>query len=168
MHRFSRSGTSHDKTDPRNLSSFSAFTIERYIAVCRPLHTSSLSTIPRAIKIQISIWFVAIASSTPYFYITSAKDQQCEFDSDFPSFVIVSFYISAIVFFVLPAVILCCLYALMAQRLYTVDSSKFIGTEFSSAPQVESQRHSAPFTPLGRHSMKRAAFKMLCKCNGGG
>ncbi|CAF1534625.1 unnamed protein product, partial [Adineta steineri] len=33
-----------------------AFTIERYLAVCHPLHASFLATTQRAFKIQILIW----------------------------------------------------------------------------------------------------------------
>ncbi len=99
---------------------FSAFTIERYFAVCRPLLNSSLSTIQRAIKIQIFIWFIAILSSTPYFYFTKNIDHQCSFDRNFQLFVTICFHISAAFFFVIPAFILCFLYALMARRLYSV------------------------------------------------
>ncbi len=100
--------------------SSSAFTIERYLAVCHPLQTSFLSTTRRAIKIQILIWFIAILSSIPYFCITKELDHHCYFDQDFQFFVRICFHISTIIFFILPAFILCLLYALMAQRLYSV------------------------------------------------
>jgi len=102
------------------LFSSSAFTIERYLAVCHPLQTSFLSTTRRAIKIQILIWFIAILSSIPYFYMTKKLDHHCYFDQDFQFFARICFHISATIFFILPAFILCLLYALMAQRLYSV------------------------------------------------
>jgi len=182
----------------------SAFTIERYIAVCRPLHTSILTTTRRAIKIQILIWFIAILSSTPYFYITTKFDNHCYFDQDFQLFVKICFYISATFFFVLPAFILCVLYALMARRLYSVGLfneirwSKSSGTESCSSPigiqQIQhdhsgleesaqqQQHHSSAPAVMARYpttsrsnknsaatlsvhiqSMKKSAFKMLCK-----
>jgi hypothetical protein len=180
----------------------SAFTIERYIAVCRPLHTSILTT-RRAIKIQILIWFIAILSSTPYFYLTIKFDNHCYFDQDFPLFVKICFYISATFFFVLPAFILCILYALMAQRLYSTDLfhdsrwSKSSGTgSYSSPICVQRIKHDSngleesakqqcdlstngttrySFIPNSNknssmtsssatsQSMKKSAFKMLCK-----
>ncbi|CAF1603264.1 unnamed protein product [Rotaria magnacalcarata] len=109
-----------------SILTISAFTIERYIAVCRPLHTTFLSTTGRAIKIQILIWFIAILSSTPYLYITTKNESHCLFDPDFQAFVKKCFQISATFFFVLPAVILCVLYALMARRLY---SARLLGDE---------------------------------------
>jgi hypothetical protein len=182
----------------------SAFTIERYVAVCHPLHTSILAKTRRAITIQILIWFIAILSSTPYFYITKKSDNQCCFDQDFQLFVKICIYISATIFFVIPAFILCVLYALMAQRLYSVvllDEirwSKSSGTEpcsspvrfrsiehdnnnldqqfkqtrFSSTPSVltrypsipRSQNNSPSGLSLHIQSMKKSAFKMLCKC----
>lgn len=176
---------------------FSAFTIERYLAVCHPLQISSFSTTRRAIKIQVLIWFIAILSSTPYFHITTQIENQCHFDADFEFFVVVCFYISATIFFVLPAFILCILYALMARRLYSVDLfheirwSKSSGTDSASSPvgfqRVEHdhlmpyrnasvpslitrqpsisrcQRTSPAGLALNVHSMKKSAFKMLCK-----
>ncbi|CAF3557191.1 unnamed protein product [Rotaria socialis] len=102
-----------------SILTISAFTIERYIAVCRPLHTTFLSTTGRAIKIQILIWFIAILSSTPYLYITKKSESHCYFDPDFQAFEKKCLQISATFFFVLPAFILCVLYALMARRLYS-------------------------------------------------
>ncbi|CAF4787208.1 unnamed protein product [Rotaria sp. Silwood1] len=102
-----------------SILTISAFTIERYLAVCRPLHTSFLSTTRRAIKIQIFIWFIAILSSTPYLYITKKVHNFCSFDQDFHLLIKICFYISATIFFVLPVFILCILYALMARRLYS-------------------------------------------------
>ncbi|CAF1253637.1 unnamed protein product [Rotaria sordida] len=123
-----------------SILTISAFTIERYLAVCRPLHTSFLSTTRRAIKIQILIWFIAILSSTPYLYITIKIDNVCSFNEDFQLLIKICFHISATIFFVLPAFILCILYALMAQRLYSarllndVRWSKTSGNESFSTP----------------------------------
>ncbi|CAF0859469.1 unnamed protein product [Rotaria sordida] len=103
-----------------SILTISAFTIERYLAVCGPFRISSLSTIQRAIKVQIFIWFIAILSSTPYFYFTKNIDYQCLFDQNFQLFVTICIHISATCFFLLPVFILCLLYALMAQRLYNI------------------------------------------------
>ncbi|CAF2936981.1 unnamed protein product [Rotaria sp. Silwood2] len=128
-----------------SILTISAFTIERYLAVCRPLHTSFLSTTRRAIKIQIIIWFIAILSSTPYLYITKKIDNLCSFNQDFQLLIKICFHISATIFFVLPAFILCVLYALMARRLYSagflhdVRWSKTNGREsFSTSGRLKS------------------------------
>lgn len=183
---------------------FSAFTIERYCAVCRPLRGSSLSTTRRAVKIQIFIWLIAILSSTPYFYITKSHYHQCTFDENYQLLATISFHISATFFFVLPATILCLLYACMAQRLYNIgllhekvnwSKSKrrnslscpmglqhlgltdrrieehFRAKRHLSSPTVLLARQSgsrygntsSPGLTLHIQSMKKSAFKMLCK-----
>ncbi|UJR37068.1 hypothetical protein I4U23_029773 [Adineta vaga] len=106
-----------------SILTISAFTIERYLAVCRPLRDLSVLTFQRAIKIQILIWFFAILSSTPYFFLMKRVDFQCLFDPNYRFFGIICFSISTIFFFVLPAFILCFLYALMARRLYNIGLS---------------------------------------------
>ncbi|UJR09130.1 hypothetical protein I4U23_013377 [Adineta vaga] len=170
-----------------SILTISAFTIERYLAVCRPLHTSYHSTRRRAIKIQLIIWFIAILSSMPYFYFIERTNDHCDFDTNFHFSVQICFHISATIFFVLPAFILCILYALMAQRLYSVGLinrirwSKSSTTESYSSPiclqkieydnlNFQLQRHSSIFrnTKHSRsasinpsQSMKKSAFKML-------
>ncbi|CAF1113048.1 unnamed protein product [Adineta steineri] len=156
-----------------SILTISAFTIERYLAVCHPLHASFLATTQRAFKIQILIWFIAILSSTPYFYMTQKLDNICQLDENFRLIIRICFYISAIIFFVLPAFILCLLYALMAKRLYSVGLlnevrwSKSSGTESCSSPlwlqkgeqdntgleqQFKQQRQSSTPSIVIRHS----------------
>jgi hypothetical protein len=163
--------------------------------VCHPLANSSLSTTRRAIKALIFIWFIAILSSTPYFYFTTKIDYQCTFDQNYQLFVKICIHISATCFFVLPVFILCLLYALMAQRLYNVGLSHQIhwsknqGTHTQDLQHIRfmdqsleeqfqvARRLSSPALILSRQSifrnsaglslhvqsMKKSAFKMLCK-----
>lgn len=42
-----------------------AFTVERYIAICYPLKAHTMSQLPRAIKTILVIWVIAAISSTP-------------------------------------------------------------------------------------------------------
>ena len=89
---------------------------------------------------QVIIWIIAIVSTAPYFYLMKNEGGQCLFDDDFPQLATVSFRLSAALFFVLPAFILCCLYALMARRLYAaglmheVHCSKGEGTDSTGLP----------------------------------
>lgn len=130
--------------------------------------------------------------------MTTKSFIHCHIDHDFQLSVKICFYVSAICFFVLPAFILCILYALMAHRLYSVGLtnqlrwSKSSTSESCTVPlyptQIKrchsaseqypkSQRYSSP-APLSLrasqqnssttlsvhiHSMKKSAFKMLCK-----
>ena len=85
---------------------FSAFTVERYLAVCRPLQNPSISKRRRVVKVQIIIWFIAILSSTPYFYFTNRIDNHCMCDPIFRLYFTICFHVSAMCFFLLPAFIL--------------------------------------------------------------
>lgn len=42
-----------------------AFTVERYVAICHPLRSHKLSQLSRVIRIIISIWIVALALALP-------------------------------------------------------------------------------------------------------
>lgn len=42
-----------------------AFTVERYIAICHPLKAHTMAQLPRAIKAIILIWIIATLSSIP-------------------------------------------------------------------------------------------------------
>lgn len=48
-----------------------AFTVERYIAICHPFLTQTMSKLSRAIKFVIAIWILALFLACPQvrFYI---------------------------------------------------------------------------------------------------
>ncbi|GAV09806.1 hypothetical protein RvY_19287 [Ramazzottius varieornatus] len=58
-----------------NASSLSimAFTVERYIAICKPLKAKTLCTQERAKKIILGLWLVSIASAIPWLGLTVVK-----------------------------------------------------------------------------------------------
>ena len=50
--------------------SLTAFTVERYIAICHPIKSKSICTLSRAKKIIGFCWLFAILYCTPWFYLT--------------------------------------------------------------------------------------------------
>jgi hypothetical protein len=42
-----------------------AFTVERYVAICHPFQAHTMSKLSRAFKIIIGIWLVALAFAVP-------------------------------------------------------------------------------------------------------
>ena len=50
--------------------SLTAFTIERYIAICHPIKSKSICTISRAKKIIGVCWIFAIIYCSPWFFLT--------------------------------------------------------------------------------------------------
>ena len=43
-----------------------AFTLERYVAICHPLRAQAMSSLHRAVKTIVFIWIVSCAAALPY------------------------------------------------------------------------------------------------------
>ncbi|XP_047000934.1 thyrotropin-releasing hormone receptor-like [Schistocerca americana] len=50
-----------------------AFTVERYIAICRPLRAHALCSVSRAQRISLLAWALAAAYSAPWLALTSTR-----------------------------------------------------------------------------------------------
>ena len=53
--------------------SLTAFTVERYIAICHPIKSKSICTLSRAKKIIAACWAFAIIYCSPWFFLASVK-----------------------------------------------------------------------------------------------
>ncbi len=53
--------------------SLTAFTIERYIAICHPMKSKSICTISRAKKIIAGCWLFAIVYCSPWLRLTQTR-----------------------------------------------------------------------------------------------
>ncbi|XP_050533498.1 pyrokinin-1 receptor-like isoform X2 [Daktulosphaira vitifoliae] len=113
-----------------------AFTAERYVAICHPFMAQSMSKLSRAVKLIIGIWLVAVLFAIPQalqFTVSSWDDSpemaQCNIreiflmDSNL-SLSTVSFTLSTLLFFVLPMTVITVLYALIGLRLRRSDRLK--------------------------------------------
>lgn len=107
-----------------------AFTIERYIAICYPLKAHKFADLKRSIKIIIAIWIVSFFFALPYpihtrtYYYLHGHDGAPILDSlqcNIPKFwfarMRIVFQISTILFFVLPMSVITVLYILIALTL---------------------------------------------------
>uniref|UniRef100_A0A1B6K5I7 G-protein coupled receptors family 1 profile domain-containing protein n=1 Tax=Homalodisca liturata TaxID=320908 RepID=A0A1B6K5I7_9HEMI len=97
-----------------------AFTVERYVAICHPFFAHTLSKLSRAVRLILGIWAVALGFAIPQalqFGVTdgSRPDQiQCQVVK---TIVKHSFEISTFLFFALPMTVITVLYALIGLRL---------------------------------------------------
>ncbi|XP_059482708.1 neuropeptides capa receptor-like isoform X2 [Neocloeon triangulifer] len=99
-----------------------AFSMERYLAICHPLHAYAMSGLRRASRIVAAIWLVSIACAIPFYIITRIFDyyvqrpesaieklSTCQMEfvklGSFPVF-----ETSCVVFFVIPLSILLIMY----------------------------------------------------------
>ena len=53
-------------TSTASVFTITAFTVERYVAICHPLHAHTTSSLPRVIKTIILLWLAAAIASLPY------------------------------------------------------------------------------------------------------
>ena len=47
-----------------------AFSMERYLAICHPLYSHTMSGFKRAVRIIVLVWFLAMLSAIPYALFT--------------------------------------------------------------------------------------------------
>ena len=102
-----------------------AFTAERYVAICHPMRAKTMSSLPRAVKTIIIVWVVAGCCSVPIWIQFGviyeldadghpiADSALCRIRPDM-THLQHFFEASSVVFFIIPMVIITVLYALIA------------------------------------------------------
>ncbi|CAH0581224.1 unnamed protein product [Chrysodeixis includens] len=101
-----------------------AFTVERYIAICRPFMSHTMSKLSRAVRFIIAIWVFALCTAVPQamqFGIVTYDDNGQNASACTVKGVGVHqvFVISSFVFFVVPMSMISVLYALIGIKLRT-------------------------------------------------
>ncbi|KAG8233471.1 hypothetical protein J437_LFUL014017 [Ladona fulva] len=103
-----------------------AFTVERYVAICHPLRSHTLSGLSRAVKLVVATWLLAVFLAVPQvfqFGIVHYRDRdgdpiketaQCMMKHEYAKH---AFAISTCVFFVAPMSVITVLYVLIGLRL---------------------------------------------------
>lgn len=101
-----------------------AFTVERYIAICRPFMSHTMSKLSRAVRFIIAIWVFALCTAVPQavqFGIVSYVENGQNMSACTVKGLGVQevFVISSFVFFVVPMSMITILYALIGIKLRT-------------------------------------------------
>ncbi|XP_017112047.1 somatostatin receptor type 5 isoform X2 [Drosophila elegans] len=95
-----------------------AFTVERYIAICHPFRQHTMSKLSRAIKFIFAIWLAAFLLALPQamqFSVVYQNDgYSCTMENDFYAHV---FAVSGFIFFCGPMTAICVLYVLIGVKL---------------------------------------------------
>ncbi|XP_049963649.1 thyrotropin-releasing hormone receptor-like [Schistocerca serialis cubense] len=103
-----------------------AFTVERYIAICRPLRAHALCSVSRAQRISLLAWALAAAYSAPWLALTSTRPlryrglpelRACDFRLPRAHYLLY-FFCDLLAFYVAPLLLSCVLYALIARALF--------------------------------------------------
>ncbi|XP_036337012.1 neuropeptides capa receptor-like [Rhagoletis pomonella] len=105
-----------------------AFSMERFLAICHPLHLYAMSGFKRAVRIIAALWIISLISAIPFglctdieyltYPLTDAKIPESAFCSmvDYPeSFPL--FELSFCVFFVIPMLLIIILYGKMGAQI---------------------------------------------------
>nr|QLI61978.1 pheromone biosynthesis-activating neuropeptide receptor [Streltzoviella insularis] len=101
-----------------------AFTVERYIAICKPFMSHTMSKLSRAVRFIFAIWVLALCTAVPqamqFGIVTDVENGQnisiCTVKGHGVHQV---FVISSFVFFVVPMSLISVLYALIGVKLRT-------------------------------------------------
>uniref|UniRef100_T1IRY8 Thyrotropin-releasing hormone receptor n=1 Tax=Strigamia maritima TaxID=126957 RepID=T1IRY8_STRMM len=106
--------------------SITAFTVERYIAICHPMHAHAVCTVRRAKRIICCVWIFALCYCSPWLVLTKTiplmyegipVKEKCTFALSRNSYV-GYYFADLIVFYVIPLLLSCVLYGIMARILY--------------------------------------------------
>ncbi|KAH9527680.1 hypothetical protein DERF_001687 [Dermatophagoides farinae] len=148
--------------------SIAAFTVERYIAICHPMLAHKLCTVRRAKRIIMYVWMFATTYCAPWLFLTKTERinylwinkeiYTCKFKLNREFYK--GYYLTDIVlFYILPLLISCILYALIARILYhsndmivstttttTTKTSTTTSTSLSAAHNQQQQQQQ-PSTP---------------------
>lgn len=100
-----------------------AFTVERYVAICHPFLTHTMSKLSRAVKFVIVIWILALClavpQAIPYSVVYHRDDNGFQHSTCTIREMLMehAFELSTLVFFVAPMTLITVLYVLIAVKL---------------------------------------------------
>ncbi|XP_065072878.1 pyrokinin-1 receptor-like [Ochlerotatus camptorhynchus] len=112
-----------------------AFTVERYVAICKPFRSHTMSKLSRAVRYILAIWVIAMCLAVPQALALEIDEQysMCTVRRDQQRHV---FTISTVIVFVFPMCVLTVLYVLIGLQLR---SSKVMkrGTQLGSSVRLK-------------------------------
>ncbi|XP_035897100.1 pyrokinin-1 receptor-like [Anopheles stephensi] len=119
-----------------------SFTVERYIAICHPFRSHTMSKLSRAIKFVIVIWLVAFGLATPqalqFGIVESDGSRLCTIkDEHF----VHAFEVSSFLFFVGPMTVIAVLYVLIGIKLRKsklLQGAKRASSDYTTPPRTVS------------------------------
>lgn len=155
-------GMAAETSSNASVLTITAFTVERYLAICHPFLSHTMSKLPRVVKLNLSIWLLSLSCAIPQalqfglvHYSDGPKNVICTMKK-----VIIqhSFELSTIIFFVLPMTVIVILYALIGLKLRKSNTmKKYLKTGSNHPPNTKITKQTKQVT--GRTSKR--VLKML-------
>jgi thyrotropin-releasing hormone receptor len=119
--------------------SITAFTIERYIAICHPMRAQKMCTVHRAKRIITGVWIFAFIYCAPWLFLTKTVPIYYKGHIDIETCIFALsrkyykgyYFADMILFYVLPLLLSCVLYGLIARILFNNEMSQKSGNSKS-------------------------------------
>ena len=146
--------------------SITAFTVERYIAICHPMKAQTMCTVSRAKKIIIGLWVFGVCYCSPWLALTHTKERGyndgsyitiCTFKLKRKHYVVI-YMADLVIFYVLPLLLTCVLYGLIARILF---SSTIPATPGKSNGMTSAKKAKSSITS-SRIQVSTAFMEMSC------
>jgi neuromedin U receptor 1 len=157
-----------------SILTITAFTVERYLAICHPMKAKLMSGLSRAVRTIVIVWVVAAGCSVPIWIQYGVTVQSDASGRPIPESALCMirpdrhirhvFEVSSIVFFIVPMSIISVLYGLIGlsirrSALYRDSSSEYGGSgngnrSLQQSPQQLQQQHH--HHPSDRKDVRRA------------
>lgn len=128
--------------------SLTAFTIERYIAICHPIKSKYICRVSRANKIIVACWLFAITYCSPWFFLTTTNSHcvigvdgevtTCNLKLSRASKEYMVLFVTDItLFYLIPLLLSMVLYTLIAKVMLAKAKDKFLGEHNRSVRAAE-------------------------------
>lgn len=160
-----------------SILTITAFTVERYVAICFPMKAQKMSSLPRAARVIACVWIVAVCTAIPIadqYGVVKIKDPKNRTIEEsamcaFKHAPITGWFLaSTCFFFILPMIFISVLYSLIAVAIHrsTIEAPKIHRS--SSDTSKASKEHGACIREGRRRSdgniqarARRSVLKML-------
>ena len=184
-------GLTSEASTNSSVLTITAFTIERYVAICHPLKAHTMSKLSRAVKLIIAIWVLGVICALPLAYqfgITYEyrndrlipESALCSIKRSIPYLNEHTFTISSLLVFVIPVTIISVLYMLIGLKLRYSASVRKKQMDANNTTECDANhrngstyyKYQSTKRPVdGKHSsngtnslsQRRAVIKMLSK-----
>lgn len=165
-------GMTSETSTNASILTITAFTVERYMAICHPLKAHTMSKLTRVIKLIVAIWCLGAVFAIPVIIhlgivvqvddgVALEESATCELKKPFDH----AFVFSTIFFFMLPMTVITVLYLLIAIQLRRTSISKRNNCIIKGKVQHKGLciKITRPDNSLGKkfQSSRRAVVKML-------
>ncbi|XP_059848417.1 thyrotropin-releasing hormone receptor-like [Hypanus sabinus] len=149
--------------------SITAFTVERYIAICHPMKAQSICTVSRAKKIVTFLWVITSFYCMLWFFlvdlnVNSRQNAECGYKVSRNLYLPI-YFIDFTIFYVIPLIVASVLYGLIGRVLFLSPIPNQVNTgpeqrnEHRGSEQIGS--HSSSRTSKGSISSRKQVTKML-------